>query len=646
MAVTEEDYSHPHDLETGEEYRPAENGQHDEHEALLPSPNSRHYVKEEPDSSSSHHAPFYTKHRSLLHVALSFIIGIAACLFVQLIIHAARSQHEARNAGHPYRHRPVGIMASEHAGSTEVHEFPPVSPTNVFPSLFPTDVGHAGPTPTGAEPALIATAPAYPLHTGAPNLLAPKLTSKSNSSSGKTKADSSGEFDLFKHWGNLSPWFSVEKGGFGLDSSPEAPDTCRVTGLHFLHRHGARYPTSYAAYGGPANFSSRLHATASGWNGHGDLDFMNDWTYKLGEEVLTPFGRQQLFDLGVSMRIKYGYLLKNFTESQTLPVFRTESQDRMLASALNFAIGFFGYPFEGLYQQSITIEANGFNNTLAPYKTCPNAQVSGKSDRSLYYVREWAKIYLANAHARLAPLLRGYSLTIEDIYTLQQMCAYETVAIGYSKFCELFTEEEWKGFNYALDLFFWYDSGFGSPLARVQGIGYVQELVARLTHTPIAVHNSSTNATLNDNPVTFPLGQSLYVDATHEVVVLNILTALNLTNFAENGPLPHTHIPEHRTFKVSHLAPFATNVQFQLLSCTTLPEPQIRIVINDGVTPLTSIKGCPEQKDGMCPLETFIESMKEMINTTDWEWGCHGDWQVPPGTSWNTTTGYPPERPY
>ena len=66
-----------------------------------------------------------------------------------------------------------------------------------------------------------------------------------------------------------------------------------------------------------------------------------------------------------------------------------------------------------------------------------------------------------------------------------------------------------------------YNSAFGSPVARVQGIGYVQELVARLTHTPIATHNSSTNATLNDNPVTFPLNDSLYVDATHEVVVLN-----------------------------------------------------------------------------------------------------------------------------
>lgn len=48
----------------------------------------------------------------------------------------------------------------------------------------------------------------------------------------------------------------------------------------------------------------------------------------------------------------------------------------------------------------------------------------------------------------------------------------------------------------------------------------MQELVSRLTQTPIETHNSSTNATLH-NAVTFPLGHSLYVDATHEVVVLN-----------------------------------------------------------------------------------------------------------------------------
>jgi hypothetical protein len=43
----------------------------------------------------------------------------------------------------------------------------------------------------------------------------------------------------------------------------------------------------------------------------------------------------------------------------------------MLASALNFAIGFFGYPFENQYQQLITIEHNGvtFNNARLAKET-------------------------------------------------------------------------------------------------------------------------------------------------------------------------------------------------------------------------------------------------------------------------------------
>lgn len=79
-----------------------------------------------------------------------------------------------------------------------------------------------------------------------------------------------------------------------------------------------------------------------------------------------------------------------------------------------------------------------------------------------------------------------------------------------------------------------------------------------------------------------------------------------------------------------------------VLTCSISSEPQIRIIVNDGVVPLTSIKGCPKQKDGLCPVSTFVEAMKEMIATTDWAWGCHGQWSVPEGTAWNTTTGYPP----
>lgn len=152
-------------------------------------------------------------HRRL---AAAFTGGILACIAFQ---HATHLCSGASSFG-----LPANVLGAGH--------FPPSEPTNAYPSLFPSDVGYPGPTPTGVEPGIAATAPAYPQHTGAPGLLLPqKIKGGRNDSS----------FDLFKSWGNLSPWYSVPSAAFGLeDASPLAPDQCRVTGLHMLQRHGAR----------------------------------------------------------------------------------------------------------------------------------------------------------------------------------------------------------------------------------------------------------------------------------------------------------------------------------------------------------------------------------------------------------------------
>ncbi|KAF8987370.1 histidine phosphatase superfamily [Cyathus striatus] len=526
-------------------------------------------------------------------------------------------------------------------GSTVVDHFPPTSPTNAYPSYFPSDIGYVGPTPTGVEPGAVATAPSYALHSEIAYLVHPQSYVKDSKKKKKGKKKHGKETednDIFRLWGNLAPWYSIPQGQFGVEATPDTPDGCTVKALHLLHRHGARYPNANEKIGGPAQFGERLHKKAGEWKAKGELAFLNNWTYKLGENVLTPFGRQQLFDLGVSFRIRYGFLLENFTKTNMLPVFRTDTMDRMQKSAYNFALGFFGHPFEGQYQQLITIREEGFNNSLTPDKSCQNSQDPAKGDRGLWYVQRWADIYLKHAQKRMQRKIKGYHLTIEDVFTMQQMCVYETVSLGYSIFCELFTHEEWEGFDYAMDLQFWYGYAFGSPLARVHGAGYIQELIARITNTPIELHNSSTNATLDDNPVTFPLGQSLYVDATHEELILSVIAAMNLTTFAKMGSLPYTHIPKDRTFRTSELSPFASNIQFQVLQCDR-KEDQIRVIINDGVAPLTGIRGCKEDDQGMCPLSIFISAQRELIASADWEYGCNGNWTIPEGTKWETVTG-------
>jgi hypothetical protein len=86
--------------------------------------------------------------------------------------------------------------------------------------------------------------------------------------------------------------YSVES--FGLpDASPVILEGCGLNAVHLLMRHGARYPTSGS---GPSQFATEIHSAASneGFSVTGDLEFLATWTYKLGAEILTPFGREAL----------------------------------------------------------------------------------------------------------------------------------------------------------------------------------------------------------------------------------------------------------------------------------------------------------------------------------------------------------------
>ena len=67
------------------------------------------------------------------------------------------------------------------------------------------------------------------------------------------------------------------------------------------------------------------------------------------------------------------------------------------------------------------------------------------------------------------------------------LCPYETVSFGYSEFCDLFTFEEWQGFEYGLDLQFVGTYGFEGPAARAIGFGWIEEFYARSVSPPIPV---------------------------------------------------------------------------------------------------------------------------------------------------------------
>jgi hypothetical protein len=81
------------------------------------------------------------------------------------------------------------------------------------------------------------------------------------------------------------------------------------------------------------------------------------------------------------------------------------------------------------------------------------------------------------------------------------------------------------------DLDFWYNFGPGNPTAAAQGLGWVQELLSRLTKTYITEWNSTTNSTLDNNPTTFPLDQPIFVDATHDTIISMSMLSIVLSLF-------------------------------------------------------------------------------------------------------------------
>lgn len=87
----------------------------------------------------------------------------------------------------------------------------------------------------------------------------------------------------------------------------------------------------------------------------------------------------------------------------------------------------------------------------------------------------------------------GFTWNSTWIYDAQQLCAYETVNLGYSKWCALFTYQEWEDYEYSVDLDFIGTYGFLSPTARAVGVGYVEEVLARMNHHLITKPTASDN---------------------------------------------------------------------------------------------------------------------------------------------------------
>jgi len=219
---------------------------------------------------------------------------------------------------------------------------------------------------------------------------------------------------------------------------------------------------------------------------------------------------------------------------------------------------------------------------------------------------------------------------------------------------------EWAEFISPTD---YYDFGFGNPTGRAEGIGYVQELIARLEHQLISSPNSSVNSTLDSSLSTFPLDQKFYADFTHDDIIISVLTALSLDYLRDPPTLTQFPPNLNQTFIISHLTPFGANLETETIGCASQsPEPIrasrvqytptqygynpenatykfIRMRLNNGILPLNTIRGgaCGDANsgrvDGMCALEDFLLSQQNSTALANYQYACFGNYTITNATS-------------
>ena len=317
--------------------------------------------------------------------------------------------------------------------------------------------------------------------------------------------------------------------------------------------------------------------------------------------------------------------------------------------------GFFGLDWEKRnIKLEFMIEQNGFNTSLAGYFDCPqsNANASYTGDVAS---TTWRNIYLQNATTRFNSKVTGYKFTVADLYGMQGLCAYETVAFGYSAFCDLFTYAEWEGYEYSIDLSFAGNQMFQAPAARGTGIGYVQELLARLTNSyaPVSGFNTNNNGTLDTSNVTFPLNQTLYFDFSHDTNIASILTAFNFTQF--QPLLSATAIQPNRMLIISEISKFAARLDIEVIlaphpvsanrtcandaytNATGPATKYIHFILNQRTLPLfPGYPACGDRTDGWCELDKYLEQAHGLLAAAQFDYSCFGNYStVPYGTLHN-----------
>ncbi|CAI7575601.1 unnamed protein product [Penicillium pancosmium] len=417
-------------------------------------------------------------------------------------------------------------------------------------------------------------------------------------------------WNLLQHLGGNGPW--IEKiDDRGESSNLAPPEGCSIEQVHLMSRHGERYPTNSAG-NRMLIFLSFIVSTINKFRpGHlelldrfkalrvplnGPLAFLNNWTYftdipsrDFGQLTSTgPYaGTLNAFTTGARFRTRYSRLIP---DNATTRLWASDSQ-RVIDTAYHFATGLFGLHWELNSRAKLQVIPETFErgaDTLTPGDTCQKyiEDLKYGHDYGANMLAQFQDIYIPPIAKRLLeknPALGEIGNT--EVYSMQEMCGFETMIRGSSPWCEVFTEDDWLNFEYSRDLVHYYRAGPGNSYAGAMGWLWLNATTSLLQVGPAA--------------------GTLYLSFVHDGDMAPLLAALGILSNPSETNLPTTYALTDRLWKTSSVLPMGARITFERLGCSSAEnETYIRININDRIVPLPSCRSGP---GGSCALPNFVE---------------------------------------
>ncbi|KAK4099830.1 histidine acid phosphatase [Parathielavia hyrcaniae] len=429
--------------------------------------------------------------------------------------------------------------------------------------------------------------------------------------------------------GANSPWFAGSNVN-GID--PEVPENCYVEQAAYAIRHGSRYQDTGAYNGWVA---MQQYAPENGYTASGSLAFLPTWRTVLTNPSMqiamqSPTGAKEAFDMGYTLRTRYPHLY-------------TDGEPFMTAKM--FVHSYLG-PFASAYGSVVSVTSRGFpeavGNSLGPSDMCPNFKdTSGAAQQAI-----WTAIFLPPIKQRLQAMITGnLTLTDSDVLQIPYLCGFESQITGrLSPWCDIFTDDELKSYEYHNDLRYYYGVGPGTDLNKKLMMPFVDSLVGLLAQGPDNITGTSADGS---TPFAVP---KLLMAFMNDGQLNEMAAAVGV--FDDEPPLDPSVRDDDRLFMASRFPTQRGTIALERLNCVTTkvcrPRPTtgtttparlrfrrtdtglssvmrnetfVRIRLNDAVYPIPSCKGGPGSSCRLSDYKQFIAD--KYAEQGNWAQNCN-----------------------